>query len=147
MRKTSSAFIAILLLLCTIGKAQSKKQTAIKEIQEAEKNFEAMAAAKGIQHAFEYFAAEDATIKRGNDSLIVGKAGIAKFYSADFFKTAVVNWSPDFTDASESGDMGYTVGRYVWKSKDQHGAVKESKGVFHTVWKRQADGSWKYVWD
>ena len=23
----------------------------------------------------------------------------------------------------------------------------EYKGIFHTVWKRQSDNSWKYVWD
>lgn len=147
MRNTRFAFMSAFLLMCLAGNAQSKKETAIKEIQEAEKSFEAMAAAKSIQQAFVYFAAEDAIIKRGNDSLITGKAGIGNFYSKDVYKTAVVNWSPDFTDASEAGDMGYTIGKYTWKMKDEKGDVKEYKGVFHTVWKRQADGSWKYVWD
>jgi ketosteroid isomerase-like protein len=27
------------------------------------------------------------------------------------------------------------------------GEVGEYQGVFHTVWKRQPDGTWKYVWD
>jgi len=50
-------------------------------------------------------------------------------------------------DASETGDMGYTYGKYTWQSKDSSGKVDEAKGVFHTVWKKQKDGSWKYVWD
>jgi len=35
----------------------------------------------------------------------------------------------------------------LWKIKDEQGKIAEYKGVFHTVWKKQADKSWKYVWD
>jgi ketosteroid isomerase-like protein len=31
--------------------------------------------------------------------------------------------------------------------KDSVGNKKDFKGIFHTVWKKQKDGSWKYVWD
>jgi ketosteroid isomerase-like protein len=43
--------------------------------------------------------------------------------------------------------MAYTYGKYLWKVKDTTGKIQEFKGVFHTVWKRQSDGSWKYGWD
>lgn len=139
-----AAFICI--SAATMG--QSAKQTATREIAAAEKAFNDMAAAKGIKEAFVYFAAEDVIIKRGKDSLIYGRAGVGNFYAGDFFKNASVTWAPDVTDASESGDMGYTIGKYKWVMKDKSGAVKdESHGIFHTVWKKQKDGSWKYVWD
>src|SRR5690349_15495171 len=99
-----------------------------------------MAAAKGIKEAFEYFAADSAIIKRGNDSLVYGRAGISHFYSGDFFKQASVTWAPDFTDASAGGDMGYTIGKYEWIVKDNSGNIKNKlTGIFHTVWKKQAD--------
>ncbi len=31
--------------------------------------------------------------------------------------------------------------------KDSIGNDIDNKGVFHTVWKRQADGEWRFVWD
>ena len=59
--------------------AQTAKEKAIIEITKAENDFSAMASEKGIEAAFVYFAAEDAIIKRGNDSLIKGKEGIRHF--------------------------------------------------------------------
>jgi ketosteroid isomerase-like protein len=79
--------------------------------------------------------------------LIKGKENIRNFYSAEFYKTASVTWSPDFIDVSQNGDLGYTFGKYRWQSKDSAGKVNEFKGIFHTVWKKQNDGTWKYVWD
>lgn len=123
------------------------REEGIKEIAQAEKSFEKMAVEKGIAEAFWYYADSNAVIRRRNDSLIKGKEGIKNFYSADYFKTASVKWSPDFIDIAEKGDLGYTFGKYTWESKDSSGKVNEAKGIFHTVWKKQKDGSWKYVWD
>jgi ketosteroid isomerase-like protein len=117
------------------------------EIANAESDFAKMTAEKGIAEAFWYYADSNATIRRGKDSLIHGKDGIRNFYAAAFYKTATVSWSPDFVDVSPDGRMGYTYGKYTWQSKDSTGKVNEARGIFHTVWKRQSDGSWKYVWD
>jgi ketosteroid isomerase-like protein len=136
------------LLLAMKLQAQSKKETSIKEIIAVENAFAKMTSEKGIQAAFLYFAADDAIIKRGNDSLIYGKTGITNFYANDVFKKAILQWSPDFTDASESGELGYTYGKYTWQLKDEQGKIiEEAKGIFHSVWKKQKDGSWKFVWD
>ncbi|MBK7030961.1 MAG: hypothetical protein IPH45_17925 [Bacteroidales bacterium] len=43
--------------------------------------------------------------------------------------------------------MAYTYGKYTWKINNGNGDTTVYKGVFHTVWKKQGDGSWKYVWD
>ena len=118
-----------------------------KEIAAAEKAFATMAGEKGIAEAFAFYADDNAVIKRRNDTLIRGKEGIRKFYSDDFYKTAAVTWSPDFIDVSDNGDMAYTYGKYLWQSKDSTGKAIELRGVFHTVWKRQQDKSWRYVWD
>ncbi len=142
----SGALLSVALSNCnTDSISQSGKSKT--EIEQAEKEFDKMASEKGIEEAFWFFADSNAVIKRGNDSLVHGKEGIRNFYSGAYYKTATVTWSPDFIDASASGDMGYTYGKYTWRSKDSTGAVTEAKGVFHTVWKKQPDGSWKYVWD
>ncbi|MFC2138829.1 YybH family protein, partial [Bacteroidota bacterium] len=58
-----------------------------------------------------------------------------------------LEWKPDYIDVSTSGDLGYTFGKFTFSAKDTTGKLIESEGIFHTVWKRQEDGSWKYVWD
>lgn len=142
--------LAALLGGCTMkytDNSEDKRKKAIGEIEKAEKDFQKMSADKGIMEAFWFYADTNAVIKRQNDSLIHGKDAIRNFYAASFYKQASVTWAPDFTDASAQGDFGYTYGKYTWQSKDSTGKVTEYKGVFHTVWKRQPDGSWKYVWD
>jgi ketosteroid isomerase-like protein len=56
-------------------------------------------------------------------------------------------WKPDYVDVSKSGDLGYTYGTYNYTSLDSLGNEQSSSGVFHTVWKRQEDSSWKFVSD
>jgi ketosteroid isomerase-like protein len=138
--------VPIILLSCSHNQTGLREKSKV-EIAAAEKDFEKMAAEKGIAEAFAFFADSNATIKRQNDTLIKGKENIRHFYSGDFFKNASVKWAPDFIDASASGDIGYTYGKFNWQSKDSTGKTQEFSGIFHTVWKRQNDGSWKYVWD
>jgi ketosteroid isomerase-like protein len=147
-------FLSAIIALFSFSSCHIKTETSTTttndakiEIANAEKDFEKMAGEKGIADAFWFYADSNATIRRGKDSLIHGKDGIRNFYSGEFFKSAKVNWSPDFVGISDDGHMGYTYGKYTWQSKDSSGKVNESRGIFHTVWKKQRDGSWRYVWD
>jgi len=143
---TMSLLIASLLFVACKEKEDDPEEIKT-SVMKAEKDFEKMAAEKGIAEAFWYYAAPDAVIKRQNDTLIKGKENIKKYYSTDFYKRASVKWTPDFIDISEEGDMAYTYGKYIWFSSDSAGSVNEFAGIFHTVWKKQPDGDWKYVWD
>ena len=152
MKKVPIIFLTLSILLsCSSPKSSNESkpdnENAKQEIEKAEKDFAQMAADKGNAEAFYFFADSIATIKRQNDTLIHGKEAVKNFYSTPFYQKATVKWSPDFIDASIDGSMGYTYGKYVWSSTDSSGKPITFNGVFHTVWKKQADGSWKYVWD
>jgi len=147
MKKICIFLVALTILSCQSEKKELSLEQTKTEIRDTEKAFETMAAEKGIAEAFWFYADSNATIKRQNDTLIHGKEAIRNFYSNDFYKNASVKWSPDFIDVSDKGDMAYTYGKYDWKSKDSSGNPIEFRGVFHTVWKRQKNGEWKYVWD
>lgn len=135
--------VAVLFTSCTKGKNKDELKD---EIYAAEKAFERMTLERGIAEAFYFYADQDAVIKREGDSLVVGKENIKIYYERQNLKNAVVKWSPDFIDVAENGDMAYTYGKYTW-SFGNNGDTTRYNGVFHTVWKRQQDGSWKYVWD
>lgn len=126
---------------------QIDKEKVKQEIFDTEKSFEKMCAEKGIAEGFYSFAADSAVIKRQNDTLIIGKESIEQYYNKDFYKNASVKWTPDFIDVSDDGSIAYTYGKYVWTAKDENGNPTEFRGVFHTVWKKQNDNTWKYVWD
>ena len=140
----------LLFALCTcflfIFSQQTRTEIYKQQIASTEKAFEKMASEKGIAEAFYFFADENAAILRANDSIIKGKENIKIFYDKKP-KNATINWSADFIEVSEDGTLGYTYGKFRWKTKKADGSITEFKGIFHTVWKKQADNSWKYVWD
>ena len=143
-----SLILLIAVILFFAGSVHSQnKEANKKEILQTEKAFEKMTSEKGIAEAFYHFADKNAVIKRENDTLISGNENIKIYYQKKVLKDATVNWTPDFIDVSASGDLGYTYGKFIWKIKGDDGKIVEYKGVFHTVWKRQKDNSWKYVWD
>jgi ketosteroid isomerase-like protein len=144
--KSTILLIPVILLFAAGAHSQSKEELK-KEILQTEKAFEKMTSEKGIAEAFYHFADKNAVIKRENDTLITGNENIKIYYQKKGLKDAIVNWTPDFIDVSESGDLGYTYGKFTWMIKGDDGKIVEYKGVFHTVWKRQNDNSWKYVWD
>lgn len=141
-------FLICILSLSILSSCNKKidKESVKKEIAETEKAFEKMASEKGIAEAFYHFADENAAIKR-NNGIIAGKQNIKDFYNKENLINATVNWSPDFIEVSDDGTLGYTYGKYLWRIEDEDGKIQELKGVFNTVWKRQKDNNWKYVWD
>lgn len=147
MKKLALVITSIIIVSCS-QKTEPIDPEALKtEVFKAEDDFKNLSQSKGIQEAFYAFADDDAVIKRENDTLIKGKENIKIYYSNQKYKKAAVTWKPDFVDISTDGTLAYTYGKYVWTVKDSLGNTQDFKGVFHTVWKKQKDGSWKYVWD
>jgi ketosteroid isomerase-like protein len=116
------------------------------EIFAVEKEFCEMARSDGVEKAFVHFAADSAVILRRNQ-LVKGKEAIRRQYGSFPRKGVILEWTPDFADVSASGDLGYTYGKYTLTSTDSIGHTSLSEGTFHTVWKRQPDGKWRFVWD
>ncbi len=137
--------IAFVMQIVSCSDSASKQAKAIKEIREAEESFAAMSQKEGIKKAFAAFCDDSAHI-RSEDSLISGRKAIEKYYAQPFFKSVSLKWKPDFIDASSSGDLGYTFGRYTFTVTNTKGKKTESKGIFHSVWKKK-NGEWKVVWD
>lgn len=142
--------VPITLLFCSCqskikqGSGEKWKQ----EVFEAERRFAEMAGQEGISAAFIYYAADDAVIMRHN-KVYTGKSELMNYFDSQLSapKDEKLSWKPDFVDVSSSGDLAYTYGPFVYSYKDSSGNKVESRGIFHTVWKRQADGSWRFVWD
>lgn len=119
-------------------------ETWKQEILDTELGFSDMAQKEGMNTAFLAFVADDAVLLR-NDKLIKGKHNIQSYMKNSASKG--LSWKPDFVDVSSSGDLGYTYGEYTYTFQDSLGTDVTSKGIFHTIWKRQPDGSWKFAWD
>jgi ketosteroid isomerase-like protein len=144
MKKTYIILISVLILAAC--KQTVTIDTARIEILQTEKAFEKMVSEKGMAEAFYYFADENAVIRRGNDSLIIGKENIRYYYDKNTRPNAKLSWTPDFIGVSDCGTLGYTYGKFVFSIQDTSGKTIDQSGIFHTVWKKQ-NKEWRYVWD
>jgi len=142
--KYYSFFVILIILACNTD--VDLREQSIIEIRETEEAFAMMATELGIKEAFVAFAADSAVLDR-NNVLIVGIDSIKAHFSSPTPQGTTLEWTPDFVDASKSGDLGYTYGKYVYTRMNGMGKPQKVTGIFHTIWKRQDDGSWKYVWD
>jgi ketosteroid isomerase-like protein len=136
----------LLLTACSSAVNKAKQETAKQEIFQTERAFEAMAKERGLSESFAFFADSAASLNRGS-YVIHGKDSIRLFYLAERYHGVKLEWKPDFVEVSSSADLGYTYGKYLYSTLDSTGKEVRSSGIFHTVWKKQANGQWRFVWD
>ena len=148
MKKALKGFILCFLIIssCNPQPNRSEIEEWKAEIAETERKFAELAAQEGIRAAFLYFAAENAVLSR-NNNIIKGKEAIENWFEGQPMENVQLIWSPDFVDVSASGDLGYTYGKFTFSGADPDGNPIQSEGIFHTVWKRQHDGKWRFVYD
>lgn len=104
----------------------------------------AHAVAEHGQAAFVAYFAEDG-VELDNGGGIVTKEDMRK--EPAWPDGTLLTWTPVKADMAASGDLGYTYGTYVFKSKNKEGKIVSSYGKYMSVWKKQKDGSWKVVVD
>lgn len=134
----------IVLSLGYTGCSNHPQDLAQSEIFKAEEAFCNLVHEKGMYAGFVAYADENARLLR-NDSVIVGRTGIEQYYRGTDLKN--LTWKPEEVFVSDDGTMGHTWGWYTLTLPDTSGGTQTSKGIFHTVWKKQPDGTWKFIWD
>ena len=137
--------ISTTIYSCSLNSTRSR-ENAINEILASEKAFADSTKKIGMRKAFLLFADDQAVIQR-NDKIIKGKKDIEEYLNSITLRDINLEWSPDFVEVSQSGDLGYSYGKYTFEAINSDNDTISSSGIFHTVWKKQPDGSWKYVYD
>ncbi len=89
------------------------------------------------KEAFLAFIADDGVLF--NPDPVSGKESWQKRPVPDY----TLDWWPTYSDISRSADLGWNTGPYVIVLKDR----KKLYGYFSTVWRKQGDGTWRFVTD
>ena len=101
-----------------------------------------------MAEAFLFYAAENVIKMKEKQFPNMNKDDMRKDFENFNPATApILSWEPVRAEMAESGDLGYTFGNWIIKGKDESGNIKEGYGVYVTIWKKQNDGSWKFVLD
>jgi ketosteroid isomerase-like protein len=146
MIKRLIAFCVLGLALTGSTHATPDKGKLKAELAAREDAFCAMAAEKGLLAAFSYFAAPDVAFIDTDPRKFRGPEAVLQRIGPDT-PGVRLTWSALFTDVSDDGTLGYNYGRYEFRGPGPDGKERVHSGFFLTIWKRQPDGSWKYVMD
>jgi ketosteroid isomerase-like protein len=97
---------------------------------------------------FRSFLAANASTLRADKPVIAGKEALSATWQPLLANPALgISWSPLSASGSNRGDLGYTVGTYEITQSDDKGKHVVGTGKYLTVWRKQADGSWKVEFD
>ena len=133
-------FLLFLSVACTCCRESPDQQK--KQLMQADLDFCKMAADKGIRDAFVYYSADEVVMMRDGALPLFGKPALLKNFEKNTRKGVLLTWFP--VKAEVSGDLGYTFGNWTMKIP---GKDTTYYGNYVTIWKKQPDGSWKYVLD
>lgn len=96
--------------------------------------------------AFRSFLDDDArfvgsSVDRGPEQIT---AAWQVFFSDD---GPAIKWRPRFVEVLEDGDLALTRGPYRMVVEDPDGNPVEHWGTFNSVWRKNADGEWRVIFD
>lgn len=126
---------ALLVLLPGSGLAKAPPSTA--SVVAAEREFAAYAAEHGWIQAFRTYSAPDGVVIP--DGQI--RNARAVFNARTDTGSRALKWWPATALIARSGDLGFTTGPYT---VDDSGKIQ---GQYFTVWQRQPDGRWLWIFD
>jgi ketosteroid isomerase-like protein len=136
----------LLLLLAVTACAHVDPEAMRRSLLKADSDFAADVAARGTDGWADAFA-EDGEMFISNQPVVRGREKIRALMSdlGDPRKAPPalqIKWKPLGADVSADGTLGWTYGNAVSIS-----ARGENKLKYVTVWRKQADGSWKVAVD
>ncbi len=125
--------------------AQAARGDTVETLKQIDRDFDATTAREGIEGWVSYFA-DDGIMMPGGHDMVVGKQAIREYETKAFaIPGFALRWEP--IDGGVSGNLGYTYGVFKTARNGPNGEQVFSYGKYVTIWKRQADRSWKVAVD
>lgn len=124
------------LALCGCASSPAAPHPDAAPVIAAERAFAAHAGEVGWIPAFRAYATEDASF--GQPGYPNAQAQLAQTPDDG---NRLLFWWPAFAGIASSGEFGFTTGPVSFDE------ARTPRGHYFTVWRRQADGSWKWIYD
>lgn len=135
-----SAFLVLALLPAAALAADSGLPPAQQALFDTERAFVRLAAEKGFRDSFYAYFADDGIAFNPHPFRV--RTALAGQPSSPGAMGAT--WAPVYGNISAAGDLGWDTGPLLFEGRN---GAPPRHGMFFSVWKRQADGSFKVVLD
>ena len=132
------AVMALAALTSHTTSAAETPQELAEQVRNSERAFAKTMADRDL-NAFAAFIATDAVFF--GESALRGKAAVVEGWKRLYEgATAPFSWRPESVEVLDSGTLAHSSGPVL----DPQG---KQVGTFNSVWRREADGQWKVVFD
>jgi len=91
--------------------------------------------------------ADDAVLMMPNEEAWRGRDGLDKGFTGFLSQVSFKDGAATTGDVMVAGDLAVETGTFAWTLQPKSGPEIKDKGKYVTVWKRQADATWKIVRD
>ena len=141
--------VFFLFMLIVVGSCNNKQKLPAYSVNEkialmkADEAFSKLSVEKGMKTAFIEYIDSNGVLLKPNHLPIVGANAIDYLIEQDD-TGYTLNWQPHNAFVSLSADLGYTYGVYALHPKNKDTVLY---GTYVSIWKKQADGKWKFVLD
>ncbi len=130
-----------------VKKVKSVISNTKQKLLDTDKDFCKMSLKSGMKAAFVSYADVE-VIKMDQDKHpVFGLEALKATMKDDKESPSNLFWTPVKAEVSKSNDLGYTFGNWQLPAKTQTGKDTTYYGNYVTIWKKQANGKWKYVLD
>jgi len=143
MKRLGIAFVVLATVWPALSFAQNQPSKGSDLLIKLEADFAKAVAEHGRAAFLTYFAEDGVELEDGGG--VTTREDMKK--QAPWAEGTSLTWTPVHADMSASGDLGFTYGNYVFKSKNKEGQIVTNYGKYVSVWKKQSDGTWKVVVD
>lgn len=123
---------------------QQSATSALASLVAAERSFAQTSVRVGIRKSFMTYFADEAIVFRPHP--IRYKDAVRDVPPPKNPLGATLSWEPIYADISLAGDLGYTTGPYTLADNTGSGRPAQN-GFYFSIWKKQAGGEWKVVFD
>ncbi len=139
-----------IMLLWVFQSCEEKKiepvvdtESAIQKLLETDKAFSRLSEQKGMKAAYIDYIDSNGVLLKPGQMPVLGANAID--YLIQQNDTAFnLTRRPQSAAVAASGELGYTYGIYSYRIKNSDSATY---GTYVSIWKKQSDGSWKFVLD
>ena len=144
---TKLIFFISILFLVSCAQQKIDKKAEGEKIMQLSKEWSKVASEGNVEKTVQYWA-NDAVVISAGQPVYNGKQAIQKMVEESYKMPGFrISWQPQSVEVSESGDMAYLLenSQISFTDSTGHPIMINNKAV--SIWRKQADGSWKNVVD
>ncbi len=146
MKRIASFILVLIALSCNQRKVDTKAEG--EKVMQLSKEWSELASkGEDVEKILSYWA-DDAIVMLAGQPPSKGKAAIAQMIQDSYKMPGFrISWQPQSVEISESGDMGYMIENTQVSFSDSTGKVVTIHNKAVSIWRRQANGTWKNAVD